>query len=277
LAETGASAFVPAAGAETVTRDVGLFDPHRPSATQFEKGEDIMNKADREQEYRKVWRATNSKEQDAALDRALDNQGLTEGKKGEKSTEQTQARKGLNASSGTVSTTGAWAVSEICKKVRDGTVADLATSPESAAVLIESCKKLQPLFSARESRIASSVNVEIVQIVGTERTGAPTRLKDYTENQYQNVMSLYLKSALQVDQFPEITTHYWIDKKKGADDKSIGDHYDPRCFNLSKLYLMIRTALGHGVGSTYGITPNYEKGKEQNVWWDETACGGKHP
>jgi hypothetical protein len=268
LAETGSAAFVPSTGPATVTR-ASLFDPHRPASTQFERGQDKMKKPEREQGYRNVWRATNSTEKSAALNRALANQGLTQD---ELTAETTAAVKQLNAGSGDVRTAASWAISEICKKVESAGAASVAASATAAADLAAACEKLADVLTAREARIASTVNVEMVQPEGSgsKTTGPLTRLPDYTANQYQNVMLLYFQSALQVGKFPEITTHFFIDKK-------IGDHTDPRCFDLSALYRMIRIALRHGVGSTYGITPDYGTGSSNNVWWNDTVCGRPHP
>lgn len=268
LADTGSAAFIPGTGPATVTRG-SLFDPHRPASTQYERGQDIMVKATRNLEYRNVWRATSSTEQTAALTRALANQGLTTA---EINTQTSGAIAELNASSGDVHTAASWAISEICGRVASVGAATVASSAAVVNDLTGACQRLAPLFAAREARIASTVNVEMVQPGGSgcSTTGALTRLPDYTPNQYNNVMLLYLRSALQVGQFPLITTHFWI-------DKNIGDHCDPRCFNLSGLYRMIRTALGHGVGSTYGINPNYGSGSAHNVWWNDTVCGRPHP
>ena len=97
-------------------------------------------------------------------------------------------------------------------------------------------------------------------------------LPPYAESQYLDVVQVYLRAALEAGRFPEIVTHYWI-------DRNIEDsHCDPRCFKLDHLYELIAAAMGHGPGSTYGIKPNYGTKKgTHNVWWLDTVCGSAHP
>ncbi|MDQ3803243.1 MAG: DUF4157 domain-containing protein [Acidobacteriota bacterium] len=268
LADTGSAAFVPGTGAATATRG-SLFDPHRPASTQYERGEDVMRKATREKNYRQVWQATRPSEQTAALNRALAGQGLTAA---EISSQQSSATAELNASAGMVHTTGSWAAAEICRQVGTAGVAAVAASPAQEADLSGACGRLGPLFAAREARVRSTTNVELVQPAGTgcRTTGTLKPLPPYSDSQYQNTMLLYLKAALQLNRWPEVTTHFWI-------DKNIGDHCDPRCFNLSRFYRLIRVAMSHGVGSSYGIAPSYGTGPSNNVWWHAPVCGGPHP
>ena len=83
--------------------------------------------------------------------------------------------------------------------------------------------------------------------------------------------SLYLQAALQAGSFPEITTHFWV-------DRTAGDHCDPRCFDLNHLYSVVASTVGHGKGTTYGLKPIY--GVVQgvhNVWWLPAVCGGSPP
>jgi hypothetical protein len=79
-----------------------------------------------------------------------------------------------------------------------------------------------------------------------------------------------LKAALEAQAFPNITTHFMR-------DKVAGDHCDPRCFNLGSLYGLISAMMGHPTGTSYGIFPVYGTGTADNVWWNDTVCGGPHP
>jgi hypothetical protein len=113
------------------------------------------------------------------------------------------------------------------------------------------------------------VNVEIVQEQGgTAR--APTPLPAYTSDQYDSIVRVYLRAALQAGRWPEITTHFLV-------DRNIGDHVDPRCFNLGELYRWIQVAMAHAPMSTYGIVPSYGTGPANNVWWRPSICGGPPP
>jgi hypothetical protein len=148
----------------------------------------------------------------------------------------------------------------------------VAASAATAPNLEGACNRLAPLFTARAARIGSTVNVEIVQERGTDclATAAATPLSPYTDNQFQSVKRLYLRAALETGTFPEITTHFLI-------DRGIGDHCDPRCFNVNRLYSLIAAAFGHRAGSLYGITPSYGTAAPHNIWWYDRVCGGSHP
>ena len=84
------------------------------------------------------------------------------------------------------------------------------------------------------------------------------------------MVKVYLRAALEAQFFPEITTHFLV-------DRGIGDHGDPRCFDLTQLYADIATALGHPAGTTYGIVPDYGIKPPANVWWVDKVCGKPHP
>ena len=92
----------------------------------------------------------------------------------------------------------------------------------------------------------------------------------YTASQYTNIRLLYFRAAMEANVFPKITTHFEIDKKAG-------NHCDPRCFDLTRLYQEIQDSLGHPKGSTYGITPSYGTAKKHNVWWHDPVCQTAHP
>lgn len=292
----GAAAYVPR-DAPPVLAHPSLFSQRRPAATQYERIEDKLKQPDREKSYGRVWKATNPTYREAALDAVLAAQGSSPK---EAKDLRKEAIAQLNAGSG-VRSAGAWAVEDICDVVAllsslplvDAAVF-LAASPVTLADLEAACQDLSPVHKARKDRISSSTNVEMVQPRGSDcwTTDAQVRAFNnkqvkpekripgdalvplptppYSDNQYQGVKRLYLQAALVAGQFPQITTHFKIDKK-------IGDHCDPRCFNLGHLYDLIRTALSHPEGAIYGVIPNYDRGEGQNVWWVDRVCGGAHP
>ncbi|HEY2290597.1 MAG TPA: hypothetical protein VGM86_07835, partial [Thermoanaerobaculia bacterium] len=264
----GAAAYVPQTGDAGIAQQT-FFGPRRPTATEFEKGQDVMAEATRYAEFRNVWQAADPTQREAALDGVLTAQGSPAR---EAASEKSRAIRELNATSGKVHSAGTWAVEDLCGTVSTQGAAAVAASAATVPDLEGACNRLANLFSTRAARIASTVNVEIVQERGTDcrTTGTLTPLTPYTDSQYTNVEQLYLRAALQAGVFPEITTHFLI-------DRGIGDHCDPRCFNLGRLYDEIRTAMGHRTGSTYGITPAYGTGAAHNVWWHPTVCGGPHP
>jgi hypothetical protein len=264
----GAAAWVPQSGAATIAHSP-LFGPRRPAATQHERGEDVMKKAMREKEYRGVWKATARDVRESTLDDVLSGQGSPAA---EAKTERAQAIADLDAGSGLVHSAAAWTVEDICQKVTSATAPNLAASPSDVPNLEGGCQRLLPLFNMRALRVGSSVNIELVQEQGSDcrTTGTLTPLTPYSTSQMDNVKSLYLNAALQARAFPSITTHFQI-------DKAAGDHCDPRCFNVTALYKSIQADLGHPAGCTYGIMPVYGTGGTDNVWWNDTVCGGAHP
>lgn len=258
----GAGAWVPASGAATVTH-TPFFGPRRPAATQFERGQDIMDKPAREAAYRAVWRATTTSVREAALDNVLSTQGSPPA---EAATERATAIRELGAARGDVHSAGAWAVEDICNAAPVPAAGATPTAQQTA------CQSLATLFNTRSSRIGTTTNVEIVQERGSDcRTTPPlTPLPAYTTDQYNNVMQVYLRASLEARFFPSITTHLAL-------DRGVGDHCDPRCFNLSRLYTLIASALSHPTGCTYGDAPVYGTTSASNVWWNNTVCGGAPP
>jgi hypothetical protein len=264
-----AAAYVPTSGGPVIARPT-FFEASRPTASEYEKAEDILTQAKRETAFRAVWKATKTAERQPALDSALSGLGLTAA---EVKTEQTAATSQLNAGSGKVFTTASWAVREICKKATDSGVKNVAASSAQEAQLTAGCATLKPYYEARQARVGSEVNVEIVQEAGSDcsTTGKLTPLPAYTEDQYKSVASLYLQAALQAGRFPEVTTHFWV-------DRAFKGHCDPRCFDLMHLYDTVSSLLGYGKGSTYGAKPNYgTTWGTHNVWWNDTVCGKSHP
>ncbi|WP_329433047.1 DUF4157 domain-containing protein [Streptomyces sp. NBC_01280] len=261
----GPAAYVPREGAETIARPL-FFDPRRPATSQFERGQDVMEKTARDRNYRRVWALSSTAARATALDHALE--GLNLSAK-EIANERKSAEADLNSGTGDVHTTGSWVARSLCQAVTASGVASVAASEQARAELQALCTALTPLFRAREERSASMVNVEIVQEKGG-KPRAPTRLPSYTAAQYEGVARLYLRAALQARMWPEITTHFLV-------DRGIGDHNDPRCFNLGELYRNIQVLMNHPQGSSYGVAPRYGTSGASNVWWTPSVCGGSPP
>lgn len=278
---SGVSAYVPRDVGATVTRP-NFYESRRPSTTEYEKGIDIIKQADRESALRDVWKETNATTRAAVIDRALADLGLnadeiTTIKNGAES-----FLKGADTKVDGAKTAAAWAVGEICARIKSQGAAAVAEAKKEKE-LAAACEKLQQYFAQRPGRVGSLVTVEIVQVgtksaKGNQNTCDPNNpnvkpMPDppYTDNQYVNVALLYLRAALTAGRFPETTTHFLID----AFDKG---HCDPRCFDLMKLYDTIAVLLGHGKGSTYGVRPKYGRTwGTSNVWWDDKICGKAHP
>jgi hypothetical protein len=183
-------------------------------------------------------------------------------------------------------TTASWAVREICARVDAAGVKAIAASPAKEKDLTDGCKELADYFRSRAARVGSAVTVEILQETGLKDPNLkgqqnacnpknpnlkPLPKPAYTDHQYQEIVLLYLRATLAAGRFPEITTHFMVDAFKQG-------HCDPRCFDLGRLYKMIATSLGHGQKSTYGIKPSYgTKWGTNNIWWDDTICGGGPP
>lgn len=307
----GVETFVSRTGRVTILRP--FFDPRRPTATVYEKAADILPESARNQEMRQVWQRTNKAIRQEALKSAiagmnLDETSLIRGatlwleSSSEQAFERLKAQSSVSLDGG--KTTGVWAITRIC----DATLSDrdrasrTASSRQTATTLINSCQKLNPVLKETRKRVASSVHVEIVQARGSEcmtsdsqvkayNTNVPdsSQIKEnnvvplqtwerpaYTDEQYQKVSLLYLLAALEAGQFPEITTHYWVDQGKFG---KIGTHCDPRGFDLSRLYQTISDTVLHPFDTIYGIQPQYGLYPEQgdNVWWSESVLGGLPP
>jgi len=220
-----------------------------------------------------------------ALDRALAGTGLTADaltsiKTGAKNFFAGAAVKTLPDGSRSAAV---WAVGELCAKAkRDGSAAVAAAGKD--ADFDKQCQTLARYFTERGTRVGSIVPVEIVQVgakagvKGVVNTCDPTNPNvevmpkpPYSDNQFKNLVLLYLRAAFIAGRFPEITTHFVID----TFDRG---HCDPRCFDLQKLYNSIALTLGHAVGSTYGVKPAYGlKWGTHTIWWDNTICGGPPP
>ena len=273
----GAGAWVPRHGAFTIAHQP-LFGPRRPTATRWERGEDIVEPQDRSDLAHWVWSATDPDFGEDTLDAMLIDQGSPAI---EVSQERQEAIQQLNGT-GRVMSAGLWAVEDICSYVigsvgesgenfRASELEDMALD-EYEGALCDACVELESLTAARRWRAWGTVNVEIAQVAGSGyRTGpSAQRLPPFTDDQYQSVMQLYLHAALEAGTFPEITTHFVV-------DRGIGTHIDPRCFDLGRLYRLIAGALDHDQTSRYGAEPSYGTRAPANVWWDNHVCGRRHP
>lgn len=246
-----------------------MFGPRRPTATEFERGQDVMDKASRETGYRAIWQAAARDVRESAVDQVLSKQGTT-GKAAVN--ERKKAITSLDATSGTVFSAAAWAMEDLCDRVTAKNADAMSSTGKDGAKLTAACSAIGQITLTRQARLSTHTNLEILKEAGSNcRTkGTLVPLTPYTADQMQAVIKVYLKAALEARVFPKITTHFEIDKKAG-------DHCDPRCFNVTALYEMLRMILGHPKGTTYGITPVYGTTASDNIWWNDTVCGGKHP
>lgn len=273
----GVSAWVPRDEAAVIARP-NFYESNRPSTTEFEKGTDIIKKADREAAMREVWKVTSAAAKASALNDALTGQNLKPDEiKDIKSGAETFL-KGAETKIDGAKTAATWVVAKICA-VAPATVA----APGKEKDLEAGCKKLTKYFAERLKRVSSMVTVEIRQVgakdsKGDQNTCNPdnpnTKLMPnppYTDSQYSNIALLYLRAALTAGSFPEVTTHFVVDSFEAG-------HCDPRCFDLQKLYDTTAALLGHGKGSTYGVKPKYGiKSGSDTIWWSDKICGKPHP
>lgn len=305
---TGVSAYVPESGIAIITRG-SFFEARRPSTTEYEKatqqfeqpGDTSLKpvervevwKQRRDDLFRVVWNATQPSERAIGLDTALAGLGLTGKEIAEEKTGNKRDRKDPEFTAGVenelmagstekVTTSASWAVDEICKKVTPTTLGSMAIKGKEKE-LSDACTTLAGYFRERNTRIASTVPIEIVQPGVRSKKGsqdtcnpnnpniAPLADPPYSNDQYKNIVLLYLRAALIARIFPTITTHFAV-------DAFIQGHCDPRCFDLGKLYEQIALALHHGKGSTYGIKPSYGRRWGANtVWWNDKICHKSHP
>jgi hypothetical protein len=279
----GAAAYVTAAGAPFQAHSA-FYNAQRATATEFERGNDLMDLKTRETNIQLIWSLTDPAEQTKAIAAYLALFPSLTSK--EKAAETAKATKNLdssqttpNGTSATVFTTAGGAVSKICDSVAARGAAAIAVAGKETA-LDAACKVMRPVFAARSTRVAESTNVEIVADKGTDcdATAAAAPFSAYAPAAYDAVANLYLKAALEAGQFPEITTHYFLDSitpagSPGAVTKS-QNRCDPRCFDLDLLYSKIAAILGHGKGSSYGIPAIYgTTWGTSTVWWPQQVCG----
>jgi hypothetical protein len=279
----GAAAYVTAAGAPFQAHSK-FYNAQRPTATEFERGNDLMDLKTRETNMQLIWSLTDPTQQDAAIAAYL---ALYSGLAAKDITaETTKAKNNLDSSKTTpdgkgakVFTTAGGAVSQICDAVAAKGAKAIAVAGQDAA-LDAACKVMRPVFAARSTRVAESTNVEIIADKGTDcdASSAATAFTPYVPAAYDAVANLYLKAALEAGQFPEITSHYFLDSttpagSPGPVTKS-QNRCDPRCFDLDLLYSKIATLLGHAKGSTYGVPAIYgTTWGTSTIWWPQQVCG----
>lgn len=281
----GPAAFVNAAGAVTQTHP-RFYNQTRPTATEFEKGNDLMDQFTRETTMQAIWGATSPTAQGKAISDYLTAFPGLSAK--DLKDERAKATDNLDPTKTTphkidarhpapppvVMTTATGAVGKVCDVVAASGAAGVANTGMEKA-LGDACAKMKPVFDARKQRIPDTTNLEIIKEAGSDcststRKGATTPLPPYDPAVYDGVAFVYLKAALEAGQFPEITTHYFLDATATASQ----NRCDPRCFNLDLLYSKIAALLGHPVGTTYGVTPTYgTTWGTSTVWWHPPVCG----
>lgn len=270
----GVSIYAPR-NSEGVVARPNFYELRRPTTTKFEKAEDILSQSTREGYFRRIWRAAKSAVRQDALDSALNGLGLTEA---EMSSERRKATQQLNGGNEKGFTTATWTAEKICDRYsEDQSIAltgDLATA----------CNATAEYFRTRNQRVRESVPIEILQVGTRSQRGnqnsctafnsnlQPLPNPPYSQTQYNTTIVQYLRSAAIAGKYPEITTHFLLDKFDRVDA-----HCDPRCFNVNKVYTSIADLMGHDRGSKYGITPSYGTSSRDNIWWNDRVCYGAPP
>ena len=275
----GVSAYLPRDSGAVIARP-NFYELRRPTTTEFEKASDIMGIVDRERLFRQVWRSTNSNARRQGLDTALANLGLSTS---EISAEQKGASDKLSAANGRIYTTATWTIESICSRYNSGDKS-ISISPQGSDNLRSACGSLTNYFNIRDSRVKSSVPVEIIQVGSNSERGnqntcdannsniATLPNPAYSENQYDRTLALYFRAALSAGKFPQMTTHFVLDTFDAS------GHCDPRCFNLTKLYQKSAAVMGHPIGSSYGIKPSYgTQTGVNNIWWNDNICHSLAP
>jgi hypothetical protein len=285
----GPAAYVTAAGAPERTH-TKFYNAQRPTATEFERGNDLLKLPGRESAMQQVWALTDPAAQATAVSGFLAlfpnlsaQDVARETTKALKNLDPTQTTPATKASGKTtIMTTASGAVSQICAIVAAGGAATVAVKGQETA-LTAACAVLNPVFNARKTRVAESTNIEIIADKGGDcDESSATPFSGYVPAVYDAVAKLYVLAALEAGQFPEVTTHYFLDSTTPAGSQGpVTDRQnrcDPRCFNLDLLYAKIAAILNHSAGSTYGIQPTYgTKFGTSNVWWPPKICGGPPP
>lgn len=282
----GAAAYVTAAGAPERTHSK-FFNAQRPTATEFERANDFMGLNARETAMQQIWSLTDPVEQTAAITRFLalfpgmSSKDITnESQKAMKNLDKSQTTPGSNgAGKAVVMTTASGAVSQICDAVAAAGAAKVAVKGQDAA-LATACASMKQVYDARKTRIADTANVEVIADKGSDCdvSSSAQPFSGYAPAAYDAVAKLYALAALEAGQFPEITTHYFLDSTTPAGSPGpvtkAQNRCDPRCFDLDLLYAKIAAILNHLPGTTYGITPKYGTTfGTSNVWWPTNVCG----
>lgn len=308
----GIAAYVPRDGQPIFTRPV-LFTPYRPTATAYEKGLDFASEDERDRLLRQVWQAANPQARQQAIERVVDrlqdppqdlaNRAAIWFKMGGNRAFMREYARNPHALDGG-KTTAIWAIADLCTTALSSPaqLTQAAASPSNQSPLQQACQRVNPQLQASQQRIASSMNIELVQKEGSDcfvssaEVQAYNRIADdahkiqsgqavpletydrqaYTDSQYEGLTQLYLWAALYAGRFPEIVTHFWLDQGNG---QVIGSHCDPRGLNLNRVYREIAEVLGHPSDTQYGAPPQYgrDPAKGDNVWWSDDIMGGSAP
>jgi hypothetical protein len=308
----GIAAYVPREGDVIFTRSV-FFTPYRPTATAYERAFDLGAERERNEAMVQVWKNADGTTRQKALQTVisqlddpppdLTNRANLWFTLGDQSFAREFARSPRRLDGG--KSTAIWAIAALCEQVfaaqenGSGTTNGINNGPTA---LFQACAAVYPQLQTAHQRLASSVNVELVQKEGsdcftsTAAVQAYNRIADpshrivggrvdplatysrpaYTDSQYAGLVKIYLQAAITAGRFPQIVTHYWLDQGNG---QAIGSHCDPRGLDINRLYREIALALDHPGDSLYGPLPKYglDPAAGDNVWWSEDIMGGPPP
>ena len=258
-----------------------FYESDRPTATEFERANDLMEKKDRESLMQSVWPLTDPAFANAMMATYLARFPLTK-KQSSKETETalrnfdpSQSIPNNDPGKPAVRTTAAGTAAAICDAVTAKSAAGIAAKGKEPDLEAQ-CKKLADLVKVRRERIAGSTNLEMYREKGSDCSTDKAKAQPfdpYPSAVYGAAARLYLMAALEAGQFPEITTHYFLDKNPMTKSQN---RCDPRCWDLGLLYTTIAAILGHPKGTTYGV--DFKPGTSwgtSTVWWFEPVCGAK--
>jgi len=230
-----------------------------------------------------VWAVTDPKEQATAISTYLSRFSTlstkdvaSETKKAKKNLDPSQSTPNNDPAKPVVLTTAQGAVGVICTKIAAGGSGSGIAVKGKEKELETACGSLSGLFTIKRERIASSTNVEIFAEEGSDCSTNPKKAKSfdpYPAADYSAVAKLYLLAALEIGQFLEITSHFFLDKPPITRTMN---RCDPRCWDLGRLYTTISSILGHPSGTTYGVDfiPGTAWGTS-TIWWFDPVCGAK--
>jgi hypothetical protein len=276
----GPSSYVTGKGTAVIAHP-HFFEADRPTATEFERGNDLMDKKSRETKMQAIWSMVDGKAQSKAIADYLASFTLipkdvtAETQKAKDNLDPAKSKPNNDPGKAVVFTTAAGAVALICTRISAAKGATGIAAAGKEKDLEAACATVATLFATRQERIAGNTNLEISAEEGSDcSTGTQTKpFSPYPLGAYEATAKLYLLAALEIGLFPEITTHFFLDKSPIT--KSM-NRCDPRCWNLALLYEKIAANLGHPKGTTYGVDvkPGITWGTS-TIWWHEPVCGPK--
>ena len=240
-----------------------LYNSWRPTASKHEQGIDLLNYDSQaiSRLGRGLWDRASNEAREASLDAVFhqlrDVLGEDVLNAHEIEAQRTAAGRQLNSSTGRIMTTATWAVEQLLE--------------DDTSLEFEESERLAEVMRRRRGRMSRRVHAEIGNASDAE-CNANTFVGSYDEAVYSLLTELYLRAAYSAGHFPAITTHF-------VTDAAFEDpHCDPRCFDLTRLYREIATAVGDPAGTRYGEVPSYgTQLGTNNVWWNDSACGGPPP